>query len=142
MLRSLLRAHFQLERNSFQQSCATILADAIDIFRMEGPREKHLVAQFVRLEARLVQSHSVRIERRPVGRQDHDHLANRIRDDAKIGPLFAELQLGAFQVIDVGVDPTPADEAGLSAVDRRRRDLEPAIPAVKPAEAYFLTARK
>jgi hypothetical protein len=55
---------------------------------------------------------------------------------------FARSQslLRLFQVIDVGIDPTPADEVGLLIVDRRRSDPEPAIRSVEAAKALLRRA--
>jgi hypothetical protein len=47
---------------------------------------------------------------------------------------LAELLLGALKIIDVGIDPTPADRVGLLIVNRRRGDPEPAVRSVEPAK--------
>ncbi len=85
----------------------------------------------------MIQSHPIRVECRPIGREDHDDLADGVGDRAKVGPLLAELLLGALKVLDLGIDPIPADKIGLLVVDRLCRDLEPAILSVKAAKAHF-----
>ena len=88
----------------------------------------------------MIQSHPVRVECRAIRGQHHDGLANSIGDRAKVLLTLPQLLLGALPVIDVGIDPIPADKVGLLIVDRRRRDLEPAILSVEAAKANFRRA--
>ena len=109
---------------------------------MVGPREEALVVHLFLGKSRDIQSHPVRVECRPAIRcQDHDGLANGIGDRAKVRLILTELPLGARYVINVGIDPTPADNVGLLIVDRRRRDLKPAILTVEAAQAHFRLPR-
>jgi hypothetical protein len=84
--------------------------------------------------------HLVDVHDRAIRRQDRDGLANGIGDGAKVCRLLAEFLLGALEVIDVGIDPTPADKVCLLIVDRRCGDPEPAIGSVETAKAFFRRA--
>ena len=96
-----------------------------------------MIIQLARSESCAIQNHPVRVERCAVRRHDHDGLANRIDDRAKVRLILPELPLGALIWIDVDIDTKPADKVGLFIVNRRRRDLEPSILSVEAAKAHF-----
>ncbi len=123
-----------------QQPLLTLGSYTVYIVGMERPREKAIIVHLGHGESGDFPSHAVRVECRAVRGQHHDGLANSIGDRAKVRLLLAELLLGALQIIDIGIDPTPADKVGLLIVDRRRGDLEPAILSVEAAKALFRRA--
>ena len=83
---------------------------------------------------REVRVQPLRAARRHV---EEDPIANRTGDCAKVRRILAEPLLRALKIIDVGIDPTPADKIGLPILNRRRSDLEPAIRSVEAAKALF-----
>src|SRR5262249_35611976 len=103
-------------------------------------REKAVIVYVGQGESGDFQSNLVSVERSAVRAKYHDRLANSIGDRAQVRRLLTKHLLGALQIIDVGIDPTPADKVGLLIVDRSRGDPEPAIRSVEAAKALFCRA--
>jgi hypothetical protein len=111
--------HFQLEWVPTQQPLLTLGSDPVNVVRMEDSRKEAFVVHLGHGESGEIQRHPVRVECRTIRRQDHDGLANGIGNCAKVRRLL-ELLLGALKVVNVCIDPTPADEAALLVVNGRR----------------------
>ena len=76
---------------------------------MKNSRMEGLVVDLAHREPGGFLKHLVDVHDRAIRRQDRDGLANGIGDGAKVCRLLAESLLGALEVIDVGINPTPAD---------------------------------
>src|SRR5262249_32174949 len=63
-----------------------------------------------------------------------------IEDRAQVPLSLPKLLLRALAVVDIDVEPKPAEEVALIIVDRRRRYVEPAIVSVGATKAHLRSA--
>lgn len=100
-----------------------------------------LVTHFADGEPGVIQGDAIRVECHAIGREDHDRLANRVCDRAQVVLFLPKLLIGALAIVDVGIDPIPADQLALVIVDWRGRDLESAILSIEASKADLRPAR-
>src|SRR5262249_54432324 len=130
-------AHFQFERKTLQETHATLLAYLIHIVRMESSGEESLVVNLPHGQSSESQSRPVRVECRTIRGQNDDGLANGIGDRAQFLLILPQLLFGASAMIDVAIDPIPADEVALLISNRGSRDLKPAILAIEAPKTHL-----
>ena len=108
---------------------------------MKDSRMEGLVVDLSHRESGQLSKHLVYVQYGAIRRQDRDGLANGIGDGAKVRRFLAELLLGGLKVMNVCIDPTPADKVRLLIVDvapprsgtndRLRRNGEGVFPSCR-----------
>src|SRR4030095_8844970 len=131
------RSLFDFKRQATSKRRLALLAQPLDILRMEDSRTKVGGDHVLHREAGIFEHRLVRVQWMAAGVLDDNGLRYRIRNPAEFALLLKQFRLRSFSIFDVGIASKPPDDIAFFVELRNDTYEEPSVfPVISPDASF------